>query len=118
MSPGAGRGPDLRASAQTHPQTLWAPGTLDNLTSIVISMLKGSFSCVTCFFFQKTLCNSLCGRACAQLYLSLCDPMDCSPPGSSACGILQARTPEWVAISYSKFAVQRGDQSEFLWATG
>ena len=29
---------------------------------------------------------------------SLCDPMDCSPPGSSVCGILQARILEWVAI--------------------
>ena len=27
----------------------------------------------------------------AQLCLALCDPMDCSPPGSSVCGILQAR---------------------------
>ena len=29
---------------------------------------------------------------------TLCDPMDCSPPGSSAHGILQARILEWVAI--------------------
>ena len=31
--------------------------------------------------------------------LTLCNPMDCSPPGSSVHGILQARTLEWVAIS-------------------
>ena len=31
-----------------------------------------------------------------------CDPMDCSPPGSSAHGILQARILEWVAISSSR----------------
>ena len=30
-----------------------------------------------------------------------CDPMDCSPPGSSVHGILQARILEWVAISFS-----------------
>ena len=36
----------------------------------------------------------------AQSYLSLCDPMDCSPPGSSAHGILQGRILEWVAISF------------------
>ena len=30
-----------------------------------------------------------------------CDPMDCSPPGFSIHGILQARTLEWVAISFS-----------------
>ena len=32
-----------------------------------------------------------------QSCLTLCDPMDCSPPGSSVHGILQARTLEWVA---------------------
>ena len=33
---------------------------------------------------------------------TLCDPIDGSPPGSSVPGILQARTLEWVAISFSK----------------
>ena len=33
---------------------------------------------------------------------TLCNPMDCSPPGSPVHGILQARTLEWVAISFSK----------------
>ena len=32
---------------------------------------------------------------------TLCDPMDCSPPGSPVPGILQARTLEWVAFSFS-----------------
>ena len=32
----------------------------------------------------------------AQLSLTLCDPMDCSPPGSSVHGILQARILEWL----------------------
>ena len=36
-----------------------------------------------------------------QLYLILCDPIDGSPPGSSIPGILQARTLEWAAISFS-----------------
>ena len=36
-----------------------------------------------------------------QLCLTLCDPIDGSPPGSSVPGILQARTLEWVAISFS-----------------
>ena len=36
-----------------------------------------------------------------QSCLTLCDPIDGSPPGSSVHGILQARTLEWVAISYS-----------------
>ena len=39
----------------------------------------------------------------AQLYLTLCDHMDCSLPGSSIHGIFQARVLEWVAISFSSF---------------
>ena len=35
-----------------------------------------------------------------QLCPTLCDPMDCSLPGSSVHGILQARVVEWVAISF------------------
>ena len=37
-----------------------------------------------------------------QSCLTLCDPIDGSPPGSPVPGILQARTLEWVAISFSK----------------
>ena len=33
---------------------------------------------------------------------TLCDPIDGSPPGSPVPGVLQARTLEWVAISFSK----------------
>ena len=36
-----------------------------------------------------------------QLCPTLCDPIDSSPPGSPIPGILQARTLEWVAISFS-----------------
>ena len=38
--------------------------------------------------------------------LSLCDPLGCSPPGSSIHGIFQARTLEWVAISFSRGSSQ------------
>ena len=38
----------------------------------------------------------------AQSCPTLCDPMDCSLPGSSLHGILQARVLEWVAISFSR----------------
>ena len=37
----------------------------------------------------------------AQLCPTLCDPMDCSPPGSSIHGIFQARVLEWGAITFS-----------------
>ena len=38
----------------------------------------------------------------AQSCLTLSDPMDCSPPGSSIHGIFQARVLEWGAIAFSK----------------
>ena len=38
----------------------------------------------------------------AQSCPTLCDPMDCSPPGSSVYGIFQARVLEWAAISFSR----------------
>ena len=41
-----------------------------------------------------------------QSYLNFCDPMDCSPPGSSVHGLSQARILEWVAISFSKESAQ------------
>ena len=40
-----------------------------------------------------------------QSYTTLCDPIDGSPSGSPIPGILQARTLEWVAISFSKLSL-------------
>ena len=37
-----------------------------------------------------------------QSYLTLCNPIDGNPPGSSVPGTFQARTLEWVATSFSK----------------
>ena len=42
----------------------------------------------------------------AQSGLTVCDPMDCTPPGSSIHGIFQARILEWVAISFSRRSSQ------------
>ena len=50
---------------------------------------------------QRTVSILLCLLV-AQLYLTLCDPMDCSPPGSSVHGILQARILECVAIPFTR----------------
>ena len=48
----------------------------------------------------------------AQLGPTLCDPMDGSPRGTSVHGIPQARTLEWVAISYSRGSSWPGDRTE------
>ena len=45
----------------------------------------------------------------AQSCPTLCDPMCCSLPGSSVCGIFQARVLEWVAISFSRGSSQPRD---------
>jgi len=58
--------------------------------------------------------------------LTLCDPMDCSPLGSSVYGILQARILEWVAISFSRGSSLARDRTQvscigrqvlYQWAT-
>ena len=63
-------------------------------------MVGHSSSC-----FASILCpNGHTYAAAAKLLqsrLTLCDPIDGSPPGSPVPGILQARTLEWVAISFS-----------------
>ena len=46
-----------------------------------------------------------------QSCLTLCDPMDCSPPGSSVHGTSQARILEWVAISFSRASSQHRDRN-------
>ena len=61
-----------------------------------------------------------------QLCPTLCDPVDCSPPGSSVHRISQARTLEWIVISFSRGSSQPKDQTRVfciggrfftLWAT-
>ena len=55
-----------------------------------ISLLLGLISAAAAAAAAKSL----------QSCLTLCDPIDGSPPGSPVPGILQARTLEWVAISF------------------
>ena len=45
---------------------------------------------------------------CAQLCLTVCDPMDCSLPGFSDCGISWARIPKWEAILWIAILFSRG----------
>ena len=48
----------------------------------------------------------------AQLCLTLSDPMDCSPLGSFARGIFQARVLEWGAIAFSDSKVEATDKQQ------
>ena len=49
-------------------------------------------------YTDSLCCCCLVAKSCP----TLCDLMDCSPPGSSVCGISQARILEWVAILFSR----------------
>ena len=86
--PGRGIPPDTESAifwswTSQHPE-LW---------EIHFCCLNHSFSC--CWLVLAATAKSL------QSCPALCDPIDGSPPGSSIPGILQARTLEWVAISFS-----------------
>jgi len=58
---------------------------------------------VYCYLVYLTSMQSAAAAAAKSLQScpALCDPIDGSPPGSPVPGILQARTLEWVAISFS-----------------
>ena len=62
--------------------------------------LQGEIAVGLCFsgFWIK---HTAAAAKSLQLCPTLCDPTDSSPPGSPLPGILQARTLEWVAISFS-----------------
>ena len=51
----------------------------------------------------------MCVCLVAQSCLTLCDPLDCSPPDPSVHGIFQTRILEWVAISFSKGSFRSRD---------
>ena len=53
-----------------------------------------------------------------QLCLTLCDPLDCSLPGSSIHGIFQARILEWVAVSFSRGTSQPRDRTRVFHIVG
>ena len=66
-------------------------------------MLKWISECRNLFETHVSFSLGMCGCVLGtQSCPTLCDPVDCSPPGSSVLGILQARRLEWVAISISR----------------
>ena len=52
------------------------------------------------FVYWSTKISTVCAQS-LQPYLTLCDPLGCSPPGSTVYGVLQARILECVTISFS-----------------
>ena len=85
----------------------WAYGSFFNYLLLVQCKRHCYKLCcdVIWIVWNDTSCSQeACVYVClvAQLYPTLCDSMDCSPPGSSVPGILQARILQWVAISFSR----------------
>ena len=62
---------------------------------------KTQLSQIKIFFKMHVMSPSSAATKSLQSCLTPCDPIDGSPPGSPIPGILQARTLEWVAISFS-----------------
>ena len=74
-----------------------------------------SASLISVFYYYFCICSSfLCPlvdirkvrKVSAQLCPTLCDPIDCSLPGSPVHGIFQAIVLEWIAISFSRLSSQ------------
>ena len=69
----------------------------------IISIFKSSPSVLSCVQVQMLV---------TQWCWILCNPIDCSPPGSSVHGILQARILEWVAISFCSWSSQSRNRTQ------
>ena len=117
-------------------QVLWVPGNLPFSLRAVTDPVISSFlpceerplcedgwchtkpirswgSAHLSFLTWKWHANSQCCTSEAtQSCPTLCDPMDCSPTGSSVRGIFQARVLEWVAISFSRGSSQPRDWTQ------
>ena len=61
---------------------------------------------IPCDLFCRSVC--VCVRVCTLSPVQLCEPVDCTLPGSFGPGILQARILEWVAISKKEEPLVKG----------
>ena len=87
---------EVICQAEKGGRKLWTEKTIDALLRTMGYMQETTNNPL---FLEKMGCMCMCSVA--QWYPTLCDPMDCSPPGSSVHGVFLARIFEWVAISFS-----------------
>ena len=102
---------------------MWTTGPPENSLSCFFDFTHKwnhtlfAFLCLTYSLISSAAAAAKSLQSCP----TLCDPIDCSPPGFPAPGILQARTLEWVAISFSIIStrsthiITNGKISFFLW---
>ena len=73
-----------------------------SIITIQVTLIQSLFGLISFLWTVSCLVDAAAAAArLLQSCLTLCDPLDGSPPGSPVPGILQARTLEWVAISFS-----------------
>ena len=84
-----------------------------SLWKLHIQFMEMSF-CLENWISVSCACVCSVGKS----YLTLWDPMDCSPPGSSVHGILQARILEWVAMPSSRGSSQLRDWTHIFCSAG
>ena len=73
----------------------------------VSDMCEHSYACLSVHQWATTMLYVLVSQSCP----TLCNPMDCSPPGSSVHDILQSRILEWVTIPVSRRSSQPRDRT-------
>ena len=119
-SPGEGNGSPLQYSCLENPmdRRSWqaivhrvtkSQTWLSDFTKIANTCYYLCFVCLFVFDSESKVTQSC---------LILCEPVDCSPSGSSVHGILQARILEWVAISFSRGSSQPRGRTQVSCITG
>ena len=81
------------------------------MSTSVLDQLYINSTCFIFYIFDENVHDILVYPVCGQSCPTLCDPMDCSPPGFSAHRVLQARTLEWAVIPYSRRSSWLGDRT-------
>ena len=111
------------------PTTCWPLGYAMDIKSFRVTSLRGAWPWasslipmgLSCFTYKlgiiiglyEDLQHLLATAESLQLCPTLCNPMDCSPPGSSVHEIPQARILEWVAISFPRGSTWPRDRTHF-----
>ena len=96
------------------------PWTEEPSGLLPLGLQRVGHECARTWVCTHAVCVSALKRQNTEESSVLCDPMDCSPPGSSVHGILQARILEWGAISFSRGSSQPRDRTLSLlhWQAG
>ena len=93
---------------------LWERGTSQLW---LVSLKELSVTGLEEWVLKKQQTQIPAAACCSQSCAALCNPMDCSLPGSSVHEISQARTLKWVAISFSKRSSRSRDQTHISYVS-